>query len=94
MKEITTYYAEGIGRPFYSKEDCERVETELKERQKYWAENSSAAKFDKLTHDLKEAMYIHPDTIATCTMESLVIKGMVRVCQKFAEDHKEYLNYY
>lgn len=94
IKEKTIYYVDGIYYPFYNKEEAERVEEDLKKTFINLKEHSSKHKLEKLILDLKNAEYIPEGTIATCSFDSLGIKNMVKVCQKFAEDHKEYLKYY
>ena len=92
--EIFTQYIAADGTRFRDKYACEIYEENLEKRRQSWAENSPRTKFDKLVYELEKAYDIHPDTIATCSFTSLQIKGMVKVCQKFAEENKEYLNYY
>lgn len=92
--QITTIYTAHDGKRFRSQAECEDYEKELTKKAKYWNENSPQSKFDKLIYDLERATDIHPDTIATCSFTSLQIKNMVKVCQKFTEENKEYLNYY
>lgn len=96
----TVYYLE-IGNTnwgYSSKEECEKYEAKERERVDRWIENmrqnSSAAKLEQLKLDLEKANTIWPGTLATCSYESLAIKGMVQVCQKFIEENKEYLKSY
>lgn len=96
----TVYYPEkgNKNQVFFSKESCEQYEKQEEEREKRWLEhmetNSPFAKLEKLKRDLEMASTIPSGTIATCSYDCLAIKGMVKVCQTFAEDNKKYLSYY
>lgn len=94
MKKETLYYAEGYSRPFLSEEACLKYEKQQEENIKRWKGNLPSSKLEKLKLDLDKAMYVSPSTIATCTHDSIAIKQLIRVCQKFAEENKEYLNHY
>jgi hypothetical protein len=95
MRKVITYYADGIiNRGYSTEEEALKAEEQHKKMLESWKKNSSKGKLDKLIFDLQNACIIHPDTIATCPFESLAIKGMVRVCQQFAEENKEYLSHY
>ena len=94
MRQQTLFYAEGYSHPFSNESDCKKYEDDMKESIARWKDNSSKSKFEKLKHDLEQSTYIHPSTIATCSFDAIAIKSMVKVCQKFAEENKEYLNYY
>lgn len=91
----TIYASDLTGRIYGSAEECLAAEGAEMERRAYWSNNHDpAAKLDKLKSQLDAAMHIAPDTIATCTCDSLRVKAMVTVCQAFAEDNKQYLQYY
>lgn len=94
MREVKLYYADNYHRPFNTPEECLKYEEDAKKRNSDYLAYSSQTKFTVLVDKLKEAMYIDPRTTATCSYDALGIKGMVRVCQSFAEEHKHYLNYY
>ena len=96
MRTVITYYVDGESYPYYDKEQAEKAQIAANERNQRWEENFKHPDIvlEKLVLDLKNSMFIPEGTIATCTMRSLIIKGMVRVCQEFVEKNKEYLNYY
>lgn len=94
MKEITTYYAEGSSQTFYNKEDALREEGRIREISVMRKLDCPNSKLTVLKIDLENCLYVSPETMATCTFDSLRIKGMVRVCRKFVEENKKYLNYY
>lgn len=82
--------------PFSSKEECLKYEESFRKKELEWKSIIITPKdhLEKLILNLETAMTIPLGTIATCTFESLQIKGMVRVCQEFAEENKKYLSYY
>lgn len=88
------YISDYSSRTFTAKEDCEKFENDLRSKMEEWAKKSAESKLDKLIFELKEESFIPIGTIATCSYESLAIKRMVKVCQKFVEENKEYLNNY
>lgn len=94
----TVYYIEGSSFPFTNKDEAEKAELLHKEREKEWQanynQNNPALKLEKLIHELKECQNVWEGTICTCSYDVIRIKAMVRVCQEFADQHKEYLNYY
>lgn len=90
----TLYYAEGVSWPFDNEKDALSAEAKHKEDCARWIDNSPQSKMEKLIKDLENATYILPGTIATCPYTSIQIKGMVKVCQKFTEENKEYLSSY
>lgn len=94
MKKVVSYYADGDPRPYDTKEEALRVEARNKEWYDGWLKNNVDTKLMILKDNLDKAMYIHPGTIATCSFQSLQMKALVKVCQAFAEENKEYLNYY
>ena len=94
MREETLYYAEGNPFPYLSKSAAEEWERKAAERRKHWLENTADARYDQLLQELKNCQYIPPGTITTCSYDAIRIKGMVRVCQEFAQKYKEFLNYY
>jgi hypothetical protein len=94
MREVTKYYSEYSSRPFDSRLDCLDFEENYKKRAKEWESKSAASKLDQLRFELSQQVFIPDETIATCTFDALIIKGLVKVCQKFVEENKEYLDYY
>lgn len=96
MRTEILYYVDGISWPFRTQKEALEAEAKHKEDCARWMENlhSPHTKMEKLIKDLENALHIPEGTIATCTFSALQIKGLVRVCQKFVEEHKEYLNYY
>jgi hypothetical protein len=94
MKKIMHYYAEGISEPFFTEEEAIKAEEEHRKRIEYWTQNSAQAKYDKLCHDLKESLNVWEGTIATCTHDTIRIKGMVIICKDFYEKNKHNLQYY
>lgn len=94
MRKVVSYYAEGNALPFSNEEDCRKAEEEFLERAKRWQQETAEAKLDKLKHDLEQASIIPLGTIATCSYTALAIKNLVKVCQAFVEQNKQYLNYY
>lgn len=94
----TVYYIDGSIWPFTDKDEAEKAELAHKEKQKEWQENwdkhDPRLKLEKLIHELKECMNVWEGTMATCSFDSIRVKGMVRTCQAFAKENKEYLNYY
>lgn len=92
MKEVTVYIAED-GQKFTDKTSCERHDEALKSWLE-WAQTGSAeAKLNLLVNDLNKCQNTE-GMVATCSHDTLRIKGMIRVCQKFIEDNKELLKYY
>jgi len=94
LKMKTVYFSDYTNYSFLNKEDCEKHEEEYKKRIENWKKNTSESKLDKLIFDLNNSVITLPGTIATCSAECLAIKHMVQVCQKFAEENKQYLSYY
>lgn len=94
MQKVTKYYAEGYYQPFATEEEALAYEARMKELLARLADNSSSSKFSLLVAELEAAQVIPEGTLATCSYESLAIKAMVKVCQKFVEANKEALNYY
>lgn len=94
MKEITYYYAEGISLPFLTKEEALKAEEEYNERRQYWKKNCVEAKYDKLCYDLKNALNIYEGTIATCSFDTIRLKGLTTICKEFYDTNKECLKYY
>jgi hypothetical protein len=99
MKEVTLYYADCTNgfldsRGFATAAEALAVEKQHREFEERWKENSPETKLEKLISELNQCQIINPETIATCTFDSIRVKAMVRVCQKFAEENKQYLNYY
>lgn len=91
----TFYMAEGSNAVYTNPEECRAEEERRKNQQEEWKIRfDSYAKLEKLKTELDEAMLIAPGTIATCTANSLQIKALVRTCQKFVEENKDYLRYY
>ncbi len=88
----TTYHNWEYG--YKTEEEAREKEKEERDRSKAWEANTPDAKLDKLRFDLKDCLFIHPQTMATCSFDAIRIKKMVRVCQKFAEENKVYLDYY
>ncbi len=94
MKKVITYYSDYSTVPYNSEEDALKAEACHKKINEEYNKNTAKAKFDKLEFELKECLNVWAGTIATCSFDSISIKGMVRVCQKFAEEHKKFLTYY
>lgn len=94
MREETRYYIEGHSYPFFNKEEAEGAELRAKEAYQRWEDNSAQSKYEKLVHELYNCLYIDENTRATCSFDCLRIKAMVYACQKFAEENKQFLNYY
>lgn len=94
MKEVMHYYAEGISQPFLIKEHALKAEEEHQKRVQYWRENCFEAKYDKLCYDLKEAINVWEGTIATCSFDTIRLKGLTTICKEFYETNKECLKYY
>lgn len=95
MREETRYYIDGFYSPFFNKEEAEAAELKYKENLKRWQDNSAQSKYEKLVHELKDCLYIDEErTMVTCSFDDLRIKHLIRICEKFAEDNKEYLKYY
>lgn len=94
------YYPE-VGNTNYgfpSAEQCEKYENEKRSEyedfKRRMIENSSYCKLSKLKDELDRSATIPENTIATCSFDSLAIKGMVNVCQRFVDENKHYLQYY
>lgn len=94
MKKEIRYWPSDFSKHFGTEEECLAYEKKEEERKKYWEENSPKSKYNELLVKLEKAFVISEDTIATCTFDSLKIKGLVTVCQEFVEKNKEYLKYY
>lgn len=94
----TVYYIEGSNFPYTDLEKAKKAEAKAIEQQKIWQENwqkhNPKLKLDKLISELENCMHIPEYVVGTCTYDSMRVKGMVRVCQKFAEENKIYLTYY
>jgi hypothetical protein len=91
----TLYFADFGGTPYSSEAECLAAEAKERERQEYWrTHHDPRTKLEQLKAQLDAAMNIDPRTIATCSFDSLQVKGLVRVCQAFAETNKQYLDYY
>ncbi len=94
MRKVTKYYADNCFVAFNSEEEAKKYEDERKELEAAAVSRSPQVLLKLLIKDLEEAPMIPEGTIATCSFQSLQLKGMVKVCQAFAEKYKEYLNYY
>lgn len=94
MQKVITYHADGYFHPFATEEEALAYEARMKELWARLADNSSSSKFNLLVAELEAARVIPEGTLATCSYESLAIKAMVKVCQKFVEDNKKFLDYY
>ncbi len=96
MTAVTTtkYYAEGSNIPYSSEREALAAEERCKKLDEYWKSNSSSQKLESLQGQLQAAMFVPEEIIATCSHDSLRIKSLVKVCQKFVEDNKGFLNYY
>lgn len=83
------------GKSYITEEEALKADAKLLESRKFWDENHNPyAQLDKLKFDLDKCMYVHPDTIVTCTFDCMRFKGMVNVCKEFYEKHKHNLQYY
>ena len=94
MQKITYYYADGVSQKFLTEEDALKAEEEHKQQIEYWKQNTAQAKYDKLCHDLKECMNVWEGTIATCSFDTIRLKGLTTICKEFYETNKECLKYY
>jgi len=97
MKQITYYYADGSNQPYLNRYDAEKAELKYLEQTNRYLEavsNYPQIVLEKVELDLRACMNIPEGTIATCSRDSMKVKRMVMVCQKFVETYKEFLNYY
>lgn len=91
----TLYMTDSSWHVYHDKDQCAAAEEREKAQRAEWKGRfDPQTKLARLKAELDEAMHIAPGTIATCATTSLQIKAMVRVCQRFADENKEYLNYY
>lgn len=94
MISRTVYYVEGDNTIYNDEASALAAEKRIADQKTWWATNSTQAKYDKLLYDLKNALFVHPMTVATCSHDTIRLKALTRICNEFYETNKECLKYY